>query len=169
MLRRQRAGLPATKVEMPITPLLDVTFQLLFFLVLTFQPRSVVEGGMEFSLPAEPSGRDPFAGLLTAVDPAPDESAVQLTIIVKTIGDGLSKGGISALLLQTPQGVVSHASLEALQRDLQARGPDAKKTQVRIQADSRLKYACVMDIMDACVQSGFARVGFSAPPDLGGN
>ena len=53
MARRPRSGI-GSKVDMPITPMLDMTFQLLAFFVLTFQPQSALEGKLEFSLPANP-------------------------------------------------------------------------------------------------------------------
>ena len=37
---------------------------------------------------------------------------------------------------------------------------------LKIQADSKLKYTFVMEIMDICMKAGFRNVGFSPPPDL---
>jgi biopolymer transport protein ExbD len=38
MLRRRRAGEPGPEVTLPITPMLDMSFQLLFFFMATFNP-----------------------------------------------------------------------------------------------------------------------------------
>ena len=37
---------------------------------------------------------------------------------------------------------------------------------VKLKADSRLKYEYVMEVMDICRRAGFSNVGFDAPPDL---
>src|SRR3974390_36629 len=102
-MARLRSGPVDSKVDLPITPMLDMTFQLLAFFVLTFQPQSALEGRLEFTLPvAERSGR------LPPDDPKwieqeverPLESAAQLTLQVRTVRDGLHDGNISALILE---------------------------------------------------------------------
>ena len=47
---------------------------------------------------------------------------------------------------------------------LEQRQPEAGKGQIKIAAESRLKYACVMEVMDACLKSGFSNVGFGPRP-----
>ena len=42
--------------ELPITPMLDMAFQLLAFLIFTFQPQTLTEGKVEFTLPRQPGG-----------------------------------------------------------------------------------------------------------------
>jgi hypothetical protein len=37
---------------------------------------------------------------------------------------------------------------------------------VRIAASSRLKYSCLVEIMDTCLAAGFTQIGFAPPPDL---
>ena len=46
---RQRQEDAGTEVELPVTPMLDMTFQLLAFFILTYQPSTVEEGQFEFS------------------------------------------------------------------------------------------------------------------------
>src|SRR5205085_7426088 len=50
-MRNNRAD-SAPAVVLPITPMLDMTFQLMFFFLTTFNPSSVKEGQMDMSLPA---------------------------------------------------------------------------------------------------------------------
>ena len=161
---------PSGKVDLPITPMLDMTFQLLAFFVLTFQAKSALEGKMEFGLPPQAADRNTMLepAVLAGAEPTPDEDA-RLTIVVRSLRDGVNDGNISALIVQSPQGQVPVRDLDELRQNLKQRQPDTGKGQVRIAADCRLKYACVMDVMDACVQSGFGTVGFAVPPDLGFN
>jgi biopolymer transport protein ExbD len=167
---RLRHESPSGKVDLPVTPMLDMTFQLLAFFILTFQAGSVLEGKMEFGLPSEPQG--PSAALVPIpsgeVDPRPDDET-RLTIVVRSLRDGVNDGNISALIVESPEGPVAVRDIDELRRNLKQRQVDHGKGQVRIAADCRLKYACVMDVMDACVQSGFGTVGFAVPPDLGLN
>ena len=53
---RKDAREAAPEVDIPVTPMLDMTFQLLAFFILTYHPSSL-EGQMEFSLPAAASGQ----------------------------------------------------------------------------------------------------------------
>jgi hypothetical protein len=38
---------------------------------------------------------------------------------------------------------------------------------VKIEANSGMKYTHLVSVMDACVKSGYSQVGFAPPPDLG--
>ena len=165
MARKQRSGLPA-KVELPITPMLDMTFQLLAFFVLTFQAHSAMEGKVDFGLPPENSA--PGTGQAPAQEPGLDDNT-KLTIVVRSLRDGINDGNISALLIQTPEGPVAVRDLAELRQTLQQRRGDGPGGEVRIAADCRLKYGVLMDVMDVCLQSGFGNVGFTTPPDLGLN
>jgi biopolymer transport protein ExbD len=172
MARVQRDGegeRSGVNLNIVITPMLDMTFQLLFFFVLTFQPASALEGSLEFSLPAtpEPRGLEP----VTAVNSEPPlneppDPAQKLTLVVKTTRDGVHDGNIKDLILESEGGAEVVGNIDALRQALAARRPEPGKSQIKIAADSRLKYACVMEVMDACLKSGFTNVGFVPPPDL---
>src|SRR5438094_6992978 len=41
------------EVQLPVTPMLDMAFQLMFFFLATFNPSSIKEGQMELSLPSK--------------------------------------------------------------------------------------------------------------------
>ncbi len=165
--RLQRVSSGDTKVDLPITPMLDMTFQLLAFFLLSFQASSTLEGKMDFTLAAEKTPgqqQDPGPFLPPGLD---DET--KLTVVVRTLRDGVNDGNISALIVQTPEGPVAVRDLNELRQNLKQRLGETGKAQVQIAAESKLKYGCLMEVMDACVQSGFANVGFTAPPDLGLN
>jgi len=166
---RNRKGEAAPEVELPITPMLDMTFQLLTFFIFTYHP-SAVEGQMEFSLPS--TGSSP---VVVQPEPPLDEIRLpvddrsQFTVLLKAQRDGVYEGALSLVVVQPPGGgEVPLRSLEELRRYLQERRatPDAPRA-IQIQAESKLKYAWVAGAMDSCLEAGFKQVGFAAPPDLG--
>jgi biopolymer transport protein ExbD len=165
-MARLRSGPVDSKVDMPITPMLDMTFQLLAFFLLTFQPHSALEVSLAFSLPA--LGKD------RPVEPMPEVSIseplvaepARFTVMVKTMRDGVNDGNISALILEEPEGQTLIRDVDSLRKTLEKLRPRDGSGQIRIAPECRLKYSCVMEVMDACLQSGFTHVGFAAPPDL---
>lgn len=157
----------SSAIDLPITPMLDMTFQLLAFFILTFSPMSAVEGQLQFSLPASPAGRlEPLEQPPVPPATEPGTLTAPLTVVVKTVRDGVHDGNISALILQTLEGEIAVPDLAALRAVLQSKREESAG-QLKIAAETRLKYACLIDVMDTCLKSGFQNVGFAAPPDLG--
>src|SRR5689334_13375278 len=92
-MAHKRKAESAPEVELPITPMLDMAFQLLTFFVFTYHP-SALEGQMELTLPAAGEAQ---AAKPEDVDPskAPDtdlEVPSELTVVVKTRQDGVIDG-----------------------------------------------------------------------------
>src|SRR5258708_28735629 len=52
MSRRDHKKAEDTKIVLPITPMLDMTFQLLFFFIVSFNPADL-EGAVDTSLPSD--------------------------------------------------------------------------------------------------------------------
>jgi biopolymer transport protein ExbD len=169
---RRRKKDPGPEVELPITPMLDMAFQLLTFFIFTYHP-SALEGQMELSLPG---AGDAKAQQAKDVDPDkisdPDiESPSQVTVIVKTQHDGINDGAISQLIVDglTKTTVNNLKELEDYLRKLKSNDHLTDKESIRIQGDSVLRWACVIDVMDTCKRAGFTNVGFSPPADLATN
>jgi biopolymer transport protein ExbD len=85
-MRRRKAEASGVEPTLPITPMLDMAFQLLAFFIFTYHP-SDLEGQMDLSLPAEPVAQ---AHKPEQVDPTtkPDknqdlELPADLTVLVK--------------------------------------------------------------------------------------
>jgi biopolymer transport protein ExbD len=162
--------------NIPITPMLDMAFQLLAFFVMTYHP-SDLEGQMQLALP---SNEAKSAHNQKDVDPATknDKNPVleipsDLTVVVKTQIDGINNGAISALTVEDRSGPATirpanpeQPLTEALTRYLQ-RIKDSvdNKAPVKLQADSRLKWDNVVQVMDACRKAGFENISFAPPPD----
>lgn len=167
---RKSAAATGLDVVLPITPMLDMTFQLLTFFIFTYHP-SAIEGQMEFSLPAADSGAVPAPVDAPPYECVLREERTQVTVVLKTQRDGPHDGMVSAVLVQTDLGgETALPSIDALGRYLRERrntGTLKPTDSIQIQSESKLKYAFVMKAMDVCAQEGFGRIGFGPPPDLG--
>jgi len=172
--KRNVGDTSGVNLNIVITPMLDMTFQLLFFFVLTFKPASAMEGKLEFSLPASGEARARTEADVDPNRPSDTELALksQITVLLKAQRDGINDGVISAVVVQTPNGESDVRNLEGLARFLtnQRSSQDiTNKDDIQIAAESKLKYAYVIDAMDTCLKAGFTRVGFAPPPDLTSN
>src|SRR3954468_2099831 len=99
---KPRGGEPKQKINLPITPMLDMTFQLLFFFIMNFHPADL-EGQMDVSLPSEEHICHPPEGL-PARPERPPEFPSDLTVIVRAHGGGGPEGGIANLWIRTIEG-----------------------------------------------------------------
>lgn len=168
--RKKPDDAPSVDMDKIITPMLDMSFQLLAFFILTYHP-SGLEGQMELNLPA---GGEAKAKAPEDVDPTkPSDTDIELpselTVMVKTVHDGVTDGVFSSAIVEGREGQSSpFTSMEELQRHLKrARQELTNKDDIKIKAESKLKYAYVVEVMDTCLRAGFQRVGFAPPPDLG--
>jgi biopolymer transport protein ExbD len=151
-----------------------MAFQLLTFFVFTYHP-SALEGQMELTLPAAGEAQ---AAKPEDVDPskAPDtdlEVPSELTVVVKTRQDGVIDGAPFQYLVEAREGTTPPMSTLKELEDYLVRAKEglSNKDDVKIKADSHLKYAFVVQIMDVChnpKKGGFKRVGFAPPPDRAG-
>ena len=168
MPTRRKAD-PVLEVELPITPMLDLAFQVLLFFILTYHP-SQLEGQMDLTLPdaAQAKAADPKDVKPEMSAPGDLELPSEITVIVKTHHDGRGEGKVSQILVQerqSPEGK-DIPNQQALRRYLEeARSGLTNQNDIKIQAESGLKYAYVMEIMDMCTLAGFTNVGFGPPPD----
>jgi biopolymer transport protein ExbD len=165
--RKEEAGIEPT---LPITPMLDMAFQLLAFFIFTYHP-SDLEGQMDLSLPSEaiskadrPENQDPKAQ--SAKDPNLELPA-DLTIMVRTQRDGVNDGAISALDVETRAGKEHVDNLDALREYLKKQRATAEnKESIKIQGDGKLKWNSIVQVMDACHEAGFNNISFVPPPDF---
>jgi biopolymer transport protein ExbD len=171
----------AIEPTLPITPMLDMAFQLLAFFIFTYNP-SDLEGQMDLSLPSEAVSQ---ADKKENVDPmaqsnkTPLELPADLTIIIRTQRDGVNDGAISALTVEDRSGKetiptpeVEEAArgvtlLDKLRDKLKkAHGTVENKESIKIQGDGKLKWDSIVKVMDVCRDAGFNNISFVPPPDF---
>jgi biopolymer transport protein ExbD len=154
---------------LPITPMLDMAFQIFAFFVVTYNP-SGLEGQMELNLPALGEVK---AEKQEDVDPKSSDVDVALpaevTVVAKTVHDGVNDGivfsgfnvelpaGPTQLNTQDPRALTEH--LKKIQSTLQ------NKEDIKLQCDRKLKWNRVIEVMDACRKAGFKNIGFGPPVD----
>jgi biopolymer transport protein ExbD len=175
-MRRKRKADRGPGVELPITPMLDMAFQLLMFFIITYQPAAFVEAQMALNLPsvAQPKAKKPED---VKPDPMSDDSQKDakledaITVTIKTRQDG-NNSAPSGYIVDGPAGPSEPLGTTAdLERYLvKLKGSLSNQEDVKIQADSHLKYAYVMEVIDICDnprKAGFKNVSFAPPPDMG--
>jgi biopolymer transport protein ExbD len=174
-MKRRRNADPGPEPTLPVTPMLDMAFQLLAFFIIIYRP-SDLEGQMQLALPSKatpaahkPQDVDPNA----AHDNDPLEIPADLTVVVKTQNDGVNNGTISTLTVEARSGPATirpagpeQTLTEALTRYLhKIKETLEHQTSIKLQADSRLKWDSVVQVMDACRKAGFEDISFVPPPD----
>jgi len=165
MSRRSKAD-PAPEVVLPITPMLDMAFQLLTFFILTYHPAGL-EGQFELSLPSEQESKSDVPNpKQTDADPPPKVEA-DVTVVITTPTEGVNVSMISEIIIEEPTGKVSVPDKKALEERLRkVRATAANQSVIKLQADSHLKWDDVVGIADVCRTAGFTNVSFMEPRDF---
>ena len=169
-MKKRREPEVGPEPNLPITPMLDMAFQLLFFFVVTYNP-SDLEGQMDLSLPSEQVAR---AKNEKDVDPSkgPDknqalELPADVTVIINTAHDGINDGKINALHIEERSGQIHPNNLDQLKAELvKIRERVENKEGIKLQGDRKLKWEEVVKVMDVCRSAGFPNISFVPPPDF---
>ncbi len=154
---------------LPITPMLDMAFQLLMFCVFNFHP-SDLEGQMELAMPTDAASQ---AAKPEQVDPKAQSEKNQLdipadlTVVVNTQLDGTNNGRISHLRVDDRAGKTEIHDIKELREHLKkVRESLENREGMKIQGDSKLHWSSVVEVMDTCREAGFKNVSFVPPPDF---
>ena len=177
---------PGTSVAIPIVPMLDMTFQLLFFFVATFNV-SEGEGQMKMNLPStgEAKAKDQSQVDLTKQSDTELDVPSDFVVVVKSFPGGLTVavrdnakvteiGSIQDLdkLKFDEQHKRLMELMDKLTDKLKAKYEEKKKedpkasNNVKIEANAAMRYSTLVSVMDACLKAGYSQVGFAPPPDL---
>ncbi len=167
--RRRPGRLEMTEeVQFPVTPMLDMAFQLLAFFVLTFQsPTS--ETHLDLSLPATPAAMPGAArGQADPIRARREDSDLENDLWVRAEADDL--GELKSLRLG-----------EAVVPDLDALGDrlgrytkvlEGRPLRVRLVADDGLRYEQAARVIATCSSAGVAAIRLADPgsaPSPSGN
>jgi biopolymer transport protein ExbD len=167
------AGLKS-QVELPITPFLDFSFQVLFFFIMQYNP-DPMEGQLDMSLPAQKEYvQKPQLPQKPHEPPGPDEKLdepPEVTIVIKTHQDRRNTGNISQISVLTNSGETPIPTPEGKLDKLvdylkKIRENLGNKNDVKMLPDSLLKWEAVVKVRDACQKAGFINASFAPPPDL---
>lgn len=155
---RHRPG-PPEEVMFPVTPMLDMAFQLLAFFVLTFQAPSA-ETHLDLDLPATPAALPgaPRGEARPAPTPKAD-SDLENDLWVRAEADDL--GDLKALRLG--EAAVPDADTLAQRLRRYAEVLAGKPLRVRLVADDGLRYEEAARVMAACSAAGVAAIRLTSP------
>jgi biopolymer transport protein ExbD len=150
---RKKKEEPAVEITLPITPMLDMSFQLLSFFILTFHPVPR-EGQMPVALP-KLDVSEQQQQLPVLEEDKKDEYTVSLR--------ASSGGDIALVSLRGPAGESPEIrNLNDLLGQLNAITPPAGKgkagVSITIEADNDLTYAKLIEVMDLCRRAGYESV-----------
>jgi biopolymer transport protein ExbD len=155
------------KMSSVVTPMLDMTFQLLFFFIMNFNPTDL-EGQIHLALPSGP-GCHPTAKHPPAQPPKnpaeQPEVPNDLTIRVQArIGeDPPNSGEISTILVRGTEGkeIAIAGGLAGLTRVLRDKKAELSEgAAVSLEADAALKTRHAIKVLDACKAAGLTNVRF---------
>src|SRR5947209_6979477 len=154
MHERKRVGTDNVDPDLPITPMLDVSFQLLAFFVVTFRP-APTEGQIAFALPKE-EGPGPTA-------PKPIEEKKPAVLVVRVVA--ADNGTVERVTLAEEGAVVAKdlgTRVEALRDELRAAAAglarENRTARLTLELDEKLVQDYVVQFMDTGVRAGFANL-----------
>jgi len=151
---RRKKEEPPVDITLPITPMLDMSFQLLSFFILTFRPIPT-EGQMSVALP-----KIDVSEQTQEINPLPKEdNKDEYTITLRA-----SSGGELALMsLRGPAGESPEIrNVNDLKGQLDAITPPVGRgkagVSITIEADNDLTYSRLIEVMDICRRAGYDSV-----------
>jgi biopolymer transport protein ExbD len=153
---------PPDEVAFPVTPMLDMAFQLLAFFILTFRAPST-ETHLDLDLPATPAALP--AAMHEELRPSPVHRAdedLENDLLVRAEADDL--GELKALRL----GEVPLPNLGTLGNRLRRYSQllEGRPLRVRLVADDELRYELAARIIATCSASGVAAIRLTQPGSM---
>jgi biopolymer transport protein ExbD len=111
----------------------------------------------------------PASGEAKAQQPGPSgpSKPSQVTISVRAVKEGANAGGIQSIIVRSPGAEKTVSNVDSLEQYLNSiRKGLTNQNSADIVAESKLRYAHLIEVMDACIRTGFNEVGILPPPDL---
>src|SRR4051812_15284330 len=115
-MSRRRAEGGYNEVPLPITPMLDMAFQLLAFFIMTYNP-SDLEGQLDLALPSKmvrPEIDEKGVNPMAKPENDPPEFPSDLTITVRPLLEGAFAGNISSVHVRNIAG--AETAIQPLRR-----------------------------------------------------
>jgi biopolymer transport protein ExbD len=162
--RKLRSTTGEAKVEIQMTPMLDMIFQLLVFFILTFKP--VIDEG-QFGVNVSGmniSGASLLPTMVPGMNEGPESDLNELQFIpplrVRLIAGSDGKLGVNGIILgDRPLQSMEYLLFEL--RGLVRGSPD--DFEVMLEADAKLRYEYIVQAVNAISHAGVKKINFGAP------
>jgi biopolymer transport protein ExbD len=157
MLSHKRKKVPEhVDPDLPIVPMLDMTFQLLAFFIMTFKP-APTEGQIALALPKEEGGG------ISSPSPIDENKPLEYVVRVEATEDGriasmslMEKGNAAALPKDLKADVQKFSDeLSTISKQLTQQGKTGKLT---LEIDDKLVQAYVVQLVDQAIRIGFSDI-----------
>ena len=153
-----------SSIQFPVTPMLDMAFQLLAFFVLTFQSPTT-ETRLDLYLPVTPVALPGAAsGEARTTPPKRFDLDLEDDLRIRAVADEL--GDLKSLKLG--DAVLADVPALASQLTRYAAVLDGKPLRVRIVADDRLRYEVAARIIGTCNAVGVSSIRLADPASASG-
>ena len=155
MSKKHKPGTDFVEPDLPITPMLDMSFQLMAFFIFTFRP-APTEGQIAMSLPKQEGGE---SAIPSPTDEKPEAYVVRV--------EAASNGTISRIQLTKKDDIDTRpvelgADIAAYQKELQTRYAaiqgDKTKAKVTLEIQENLLQDYVVQLLDNGLRSGFTNI-----------
>ncbi len=143
------------EIQIPITPMLDMAFQLLTFFILTFHPMPS-EGQFSMNLlPAAPATDMQGPASEAASDPSVPASLKTLPTVLRA--------GAGGMLGRVSLGEADVQGMDSLKRELETilKDPTLPFDQALIKVDPYLKYSELMQVIDVFSSLKLTKISFA--------
>lgn len=150
---KKRHGPDYVEPDLPVTPMLDMSFQLLSFFIFTFRP-APTEGQLQLALPEQPGG--PSTDIPT-VDP--DKNPVKFVVRVPATAEG-AIADIVLLEEANTAAPVKLGTVEKYQAELKKRFDELKGRpgKITLEMDNHLLQGYVVKMIDVGIRTGFTDI-----------
>lgn len=167
MRRRRRHAEEHVEPDLPITPMLDMSFQLLAFFIMTFKP-TPTEGQIAMSLPPAEEG-GPSSAIPDLTSEKPKKFIVRVTstdggaianINILEEGTADDKGrdlGADPAVFQKELTVLAEREKQRIAAS-EAKGIRIPPPKLTIEIASKLRQASVVQLLDHAVRAGFSDI-----------
>mgnify|MGYP002782373571 FL=1 len=153
--KKKRPGAIPTEPDLPITPMLDMSFQLMSFFILSFRP-APTEAQIPLALPKEEGGQ-------TSTPPSVDILDETKELIIQVYS--ADNGSPSRIIAAIDTGDVEVKDSCDLMKFLKERSKGVKEPKLKFEFGEKLNYEYTIKLIDEAKRSGFNKV---SPTLLGG-
>jgi biopolymer transport protein ExbD len=156
LAKKSKSKLPE-EIQVPITPMLDMAFQLLTFFILTYRP-APVEGQFVMNLmPASPA-----TDFREAAESESATTSDNIPAALRTLPTVL-RAGENGLLGRVSLGEQEVQGMDALKRELEAilKDPTLPFDQALIRVDPKLRYSELMQVIDVFSSLKVTKISFA--------